>query len=329
MKNRVLVSPSPHIHSGNSTRKLMRDVLIALIPTFGVSLFYFGMSALYVTLIAVASCLVFEYLLSTFVLRKENTLGDLSATITGVLLAFNLPSNTPWWMIVIGSLVAIGVAKISFGGLGANVFNPALVGRVFMLISFPAAMTSFPEPTNTLDAVTSATPLSYMREAIANGTSLTEVMDNVSALMMLLGNKGGSLGETASLAIILGGLYMFIRKVITWHIPVAVLGSMFIMSGIMWLVNPDIYLSPTFQVLSGGALLGAIFMATDYVTSPMSNKGMLIYGFGIGVITIIIRTWGGYAEGISFAILIMNAATPLINKYTKPKRFGEKVKAVK
>ncbi len=326
MENRVLVSPSPHIHSGNSTRKLMRDVLIALIPTFGVSLFYFGMAALVVTAVSVASCLAFEYLLSRYLLKSENTLGDLSATITGVLLAFNLPSTTPIWMIVVGSLVAIGVGKISFGGLGANLFNPALVGRVFMLISFPAAMTTFPEPVNTIDAVTSATPLTYLKEAIAGGTPLSEVMENFSSIMLLFGNKGGSLGETASLAIIIGGLYMYIRKVITWHIPVAVLGSMFVMSGIMWLVNADIFLPPTFQILTGGALLGGIFMATDYVTSPMSNKGMIIFGVGIGVITIVIRTWGGYAEGISFAILIMNAATPLINKYTKPKRFGEKVK---
>ncbi len=328
MENKLLVSPSPHIHSGNSTRSLMRDVLIALIPAFCVSLFYYGLDALIVTATAIASCLVFEYLFSRFLLKSGNTLCDLSAVITGALLAFNLPSSTPWWMTVVGALVAIGVAKASFGGLGANLFNPALVGRVFMLISFPATMTTFPKPTNGIDvdAITTATPLTYVKEAVANGTPLSEVMDNFSNMLLLLGNKGGSLGEIASIAIILGGIYMLFRKVITWHIPVSVLGSMALMSGIMWLSNSDMFLSPTFQILTGGALLGAIFMATDYVTSPMSNKGMLIYGVGIGILTITIRTWGGYAEGISFAILIMNAATPLINKYTKPKRFGETTK---
>lgn len=326
MENKLLVSPSPHIHSGNSTQKLMRDVLIALIPTFAVSIFYYGVSAITVTLIAVLSCICFEYIISRFILKMGNTIVDLSAVITGVLLGFNLPSTTPWWMIMIGSLVAIGIAKMSFGGLGTNLFNPALVGRVFLLISFPATMTVFPAPAGAIDAVTSATPLTYVKEALAKGTPLTEIMDEFSNLMMLIGNKAGSLGEISSIAIVIGGLYMIWRRVITWHIPVAVLGTMFVYSGILNAINPDLFLSPVFQVLSGGALLGAIFMATDYVTSPMSNKGMLIYGVGIGLLTITIRTWGGYAEGISFAILIMNAATPLINKYTKPKRFGEKVK---
>lgn len=327
MENKLFISPSPHIHSGNSTRNLMRDVLIALIPTFAVTVFYYGLSALYVTFIAVASCVIFEYLISRYLLKLGNTIFDLSAIITGVLLGFNLPSSAPWWMIAIGSLAAIGIGKMTFGGLGTNLFNPALVGRVFLLISFPATMTKFPAPVNTLDAISGATPLTYVKEAVAAGTPLSEVMGNFSELMMLVGNKAGSIGEIASIAIILGGLYMIFRKVITWHIPVAVLGSIFAFSGILWLCNSEVYLNPFFQILSGGALLGAIFMATDYVTSPMSAKGMLIYGVGIGVITILIRTWGGYPEGISFAILIMNAVTPLLNKYTKPKRFGEKIKA--
>lgn len=327
MENKLLVSPSPHIHSCNSTRKLMRDVLIALIPTFAVTIFFYGLSALYVTLVAVLSCLIFEYVISKFILKIGNTVNDMSAIITGVLLGFNLPSSAPWWMIAMGSLVAIGVAKMSFGGLGTNLFNPALVGRVFLLISFPVTMTVFPSPENYIDAVTGATPLTYVKEAVAAGKPLSDVMKNFSQGMMLVGNKAGSIGEIASFALILGGIYMWIRKVISWHIPVAVLGSMFLFSGILWGINSDVYLNPLFQVLSGGALLGAIFMATDYVTSPMSAKGMIIYGVGIGIITILIRTWGGYAEGISFAILIMNAATPLINKYAKPKRFGEKIKA--
>lgn len=326
MENRLLVSPSPHIHSGNSTQKLMRDVLIALIPTFAVTVFYYGLNALYVTFVAVLSCLIFEFLISKYILKLGNTTNDLSAVITGVLLGFNLPSSAPWWMIAIGCLVAIGVGKMTFGGLGTNLFNPALVGRVFLLISFPVTMTVFPSPENSVDAVTGATPLTYIKEAIAAGRPLSEVMKEFSGAMMLIGNKSGSIGEIASFALIIGGLYMFFKKVITWHIPVSILGSIFIFSGILWLCNPDLYLNPFFQILSGGALLGAIFMATDYVTSPMSAKGMMIYGVGIGVITILIRTWGAYAEGISFAILIMNAATPLLNKYTKPKRFGEKIK---
>lgn len=330
MENKLLISPSPHIHSGNETRKLMRDVLIALTPTFAVTIFFYGLNALYVTFVAVLSCLVFEYIISKYIMKMGATTGDLSAVITGVLLGFNLPSSAPWWMIAIGALVAIGVAKMTFGGLGTNLFNPALVGRVFLLISFPATMTVFPSPDNGLiDAVTGATPLTYIKEALASGRPLSEVMNNFSQTMMLLGNKGGSIGEIASFALILGGLYMLFKRVITWHIPVTILGSMFAFSGLLWLINPELYLNPVFQILSGGALLGAIFMATDYVTSPMSHKGMIIYGVGIGVITMLIRTWGAYAEGISFAILIMNAATPLLNKYTKPKRFGEKVKATK
>lgn len=329
MENKLLVSPSPHIHSGNSTQRLMRDVLIALIPTFAVTIFYYGLAALTVTLIAVLSCLVFEYLISRFMLNLGNTVTDLSAVLTGVLLGFNLPASTPWWMICIGSLIAIGVAKMSFGGLGTNVFNPALVGRVFLLISFPATMTVFPSPVNTIDAVTAATPLTYIKEAAMQGVPMNEALKEISNMMLLLGNKAGSIGEIGSLSLLLGLAYMLYRKVITWHIPTAVLGTMFVFGGILWLANPAAFADPFFQILTGGALLGAIFMATDYVTSPMSKKGMIIYGIGIGFLTITIRTWGGYAEGISFAILIMNAATPLINKYTKPKRFGEKVNSVK
>lgn len=330
MKKKFLISPSPHIHSGNRTYVLMRDVLIGLVPTFAVTIFYYGFSALIVTLTAVLSCVVFEYGISKYLMKVRATTGDLSAVITGVLLGFNLPSNSPWWLIVIGSFVAIGVGKMTFGGLGTNLFNPALVGRVFLLISFPAIMTVFPAPANDLiDAVSSATPLTVVKDAIANGVPLSDVMGDFSSTMMLLGNKSGSIGETASLAIVFGAIYMIYRKVITWHIPVAVLGSIFAFSGILWLFNPEVYLDPMFQILTGGALLGAIFMATDYATSPMSAKGMIIYGIGIGVITIVIRTWGAYAEGISFAILIMNAVTPLINKYTTPKRFGERNKVRK
>lgn len=324
MDKKLIVSPSPHIHSGNSTQSLMRDVIIALIPAFIVSIVFFGFDAVTVAAIAVVASLATEYLITRFMLKRPNTLWDYSAALTGFLLAFNLPPSAPWWMIVIGSIVAIGVGKMSFGGLGRNPFNPALVGRVFLLISFPTQMTSFYHPT-ALDGTSGATPLAVVKEAVKNGQSLSEVMPQFSYTDMLLGNMGGSMGEIAAFALLIGFVYLLVRKVITWHIPVYVLGSMAIFSAILWLIDPNSFANPLFHLLSGGAILGAVYMATDYVTSPMTTKGMLLYGIGIGVITILIRTWGAYPEGISFAILIMNAAVPLINKYTHPKRFGSVV----
>ncbi len=315
------ISPSPHIHSGDSTQRLMRDVLIALAPAFVVTLLVQGMRPLAVTAVAVASCVAFEWLIQRFLLRGKETICDLSAVLTGVLLAFNLPASLPMWMVVLGSLVAIGVGKMSFGGLGRNPFNPALVGRVFLLISFPVAMTSFPAIEGA-DTFSGATPLAFVKGAVKSGQSLADIMPQISYSDLLLGAKAGSLGEIAALFLLLGFAYLLWRKVITWHIPVAVLGSMALFSAILWAVDPTQYLSPLFQLLTGGAILGAVFMATDYVTSPMNPRGMIIYGVGIGVITILIRTWGAYPEGISFAILIMNAAVPLINKYMKPKRFA-------
>ena len=329
MENRLLVAPSPHVHGGVSTTRIMRDVLIALIPAFAVSVFVYGLPVLVVTAVSVASCVLFEYLIQKFLFKGGNTLCDLSAVVTGVLLAFNLPASIPLGIVVLGALVAIGVGKMSFGGLGRNPFNPALVGRVFLLLSFPVAMTSFPasEAAGT-DALSGATPLAFVKEALKNGQPLSEVMPNLSYADLLYGFNGGSLGEIAALALLLGFAYLLIRKVITWHIPVMVLATMAAFSGILWGVNPDMYADPLFQVLTGGALLGAIFMATDYATSPMNKKGMVIYAIGIGIITILIRVWGAYPEGISFAILIMNAVVPLLNKYTKPSRFG-KVKPAK
>ncbi len=240
------------------------------------------------------------------------------------LLAFNLPPAVPWWIVVLGSIVAIGVGKMSFGGLGRNPFNPALVGRVFLLISFPVQMTTFYHPA-ALDGTSGATPLAVVKEAVKNHQSLSEVMPQFSYSDMLLGNMAGSMGEIAAFALILGFIYLLVRRVITWRVPVYVLGTMFIFSGILWLIDPEHFVDPLFHLLTGGALLGAIYMATDYVTSPMTKGGMLFYGAGIGLITILIRTWGAYPEGISFAILIMNAAVPLINKYSHPKRFGKTV----
>ena len=320
MANNFIVAPSPHMHSVESTRSLMRDVLIALIPALVVSTVVYGLDVLKVTAIAVASCVLIEYLIQKYLIKGPSTIGNLSAVITGVLLAFNLPANIPWWIIVVGALVAIGVGKMTFGGLGRNPFNPALVGRVFLLIAYPVQMTSFPQPTRSkfVDTFSGATPLA----AIKAGGDVA----SVDLMSMFGGVMAGSLGEIAAAALIVGGGYMLWRKVITWHIPVAVLGTMALFAFVVAIFeggNPALlYELPAFHLLAGGAMLGAIFMATDYVSSPMTPKGMLIYGVGIGAITMIIRLWGAYPEGMSFAILIMNAVTPLINKYVKPRRFG-------
>ena len=317
----LIVSPSPHIHSGDSVSKNMYNVVIALLPAYLVSLYFFGVGALAVSLISMLSCVLFEYLIQRFVFKGKTTVGNGSALLTGMLLAFNLPSNLPWWMVVIGAFVAIGVGKMTFGGLGNNIFNPALVGRVFLLVSFPAAMTTWPVPSplslQYTDAETGATVLAMIKGGFG------ELPSHVD---MLLGNMGGSLGEVSAIALIIGGIYLLIRKTITWHIPVSILLTVVLFTGILHACNPAEYASPLVHLLSGGLMLGAIFMATDYVTSPMTHRGQLIYGVGIGIITVVIRTWGAYPEGMSFAILIMNAVTPLINTYVKPRRFGEKVK---
>lgn len=319
MENNLIVSPSPHIHGGDSISKNMYGVLIALVPAFLVSLYYFGLGALIVTATSVVACVLFEYLIQKFLMKKEPTVCDGSAILTGVLLAFNLPSNLPVWIILIGALAAIGIGKMSFGGLGNNIFNPALVGRVFLLISFPAQMTMWPEVgqlTAYTDATTGATVLSLMNEG---------ALDKLPTLVdMLLGKMGGSLGEVSALALLLGLVFMLWKKIITWQIPVSILLTVFVFTGIMHLVDPVQYASPFVHLLSGGLMLGAIFMATDYVTSPMSKNGMLVYGVGIGILTTVIRLFGSYPEGMSFAILIMNAFTPLINSYIKPKHFGGK-----
>ena len=319
MENSLYVSPSPHIHGGDSISKNMYGVLIALIPAFLVSLYCFGLGALIVTATSVLACVIFEYLIQRFLMKKEPTLCDGSAILTGVLLAFNVPSNLPIWIILIGALAAIGIGKMSFGGLGNNIFNPALVGRVFLLISFPAQMTTWPVPEvfpmTYTDAETGATILSSLHEG---GAPLPAMVD------MLIGRIGGSLGEISAIALLLGFAFMLWKKIITWHIPVSILATVFVFTGILYLINPTVYVNPFIHLLSGGLLLGSIFMATDYVTSPMSKNGMIVYGIGIGLLTAVIRIFGSYPEGMSFAILIMNAFTPLINSYIKPKHFGGK-----
>ena len=331
MERKFYVSMAPHIHSGDSIGKKMYGVLLALVPAFLVSLYVFGWGALTVTAISVTSCILFEYLIQKYLLKVKPSIMDGSAILTGVLLAFNVPSNLPFWIIIIGALVAIGVAKMSFGGLGNNPFNPALVGRVFLLISFPVQMTSWPLPGeySYIDAATGATPLGMLHGHFGQLPGL---------LSMMLGTIGGSLGEVGAIALILGGLYLLFRRIISWHIPVAMLGTVFAFTFIMGMVAPETYNSghagvasvwtssltyALFHLLSGGLLLGAFFMATDYVTSPMTPRGQIVYAVGIGVITVLIRLFGSYPEGVSFAILIMNGVTPLINTYIKPKRFGE------
>lgn len=319
------ISPSPHVHGGDSIEKNMYGVLIALVPTFIFSIVFFGLGAILVTLTSVAACLVFEYVIQKYLMKQRPTIWDGSAIITGVLLAFNLPSSLPLWIVVSGALVAIGIGKMSFGGLGNNIFNPALVGRVFLLISFPVQMTTWPVPNGfaTADAVTGATPLALVKEAVKNGQAVGDTLSSVGITTgnLILGNIGGSLGEVAAIGLLLGFAYMLIRKIISWHIPVAIFATVIVFSGILNLADPAQFAGPVFHLFTGGLMLGAIFMATDYVTSPMTHKGMLIYGVGIGLLTVIIRVFGAYPEGMSFAILIMNGFTPLINRYCKPRRF--------
>ena len=325
----LVVSLSPHAHGNDSVEKNMYGVIIALLPALLASFYFFGLGSVVVCLVSVAACLFFEWAICKGLLKKEPTLLDGSAIVTGLLLGMNLPSNFPIWMIIVGALMAIGVGKMTFGGLGQNPFNPALVGRCFLLVSFPTAMTSWPVEGQYVayaDAATGATPLSVMKTAIKTGDA--SVLDKLpSAMDMLFGNTGGNMGagtigEVCALALILGLCFMLWKKIITWHIPVSIIATVFVLSGLMHLASP-VYANPLQVTLSGGLMLGAIFMATDYVTSPMNHKGQIIYGISIGVLTIAIRNWGAYPEGMSFAILIMNAFTPLINMYIKPKRFGE------
>lgn len=317
MANRIIAAPSPHIHGAESTRRIMGDVVLALLPALLVSAYVLGWRVLFVTAVSVVACVAFEYLIARFLLKRRSTIGDLSAVVTGLLLAFNLPTGIPWWIVVIGALVAIGIGKMTFGGLGCNPFNPALTGRIFLLIAYPVQMTDW--TTGVPDALTGSTILADVKAGL---TSVSEV----DFVAMLGGHMNGSMGEIGSFALILGGLYLLWRRVISWHIPVAVLGTMALFA--LFLAIGDggaaLWQMPLFHLLAGGALLGAIYMATDYSTSPMTHCGMLIYGVGIGLLTMIIRVWGAYPEGMSFAIFIMNAATPLINKYCRPKRFGTK-----
>lgn len=319
--NRLLVSPSPHLHTTTSTKSLMRDVVIALVPALLVSVLFYGWSELLVLGVSVASCILLEYLITKYLLKKPCTIGDWSAVITGLLLALNLPASTPWWVVFIGAVVAIGVAKMTFGGLGQNLFNPALVGRVFLLISFPTYMTDWSKPagfiTNSMvDAYSGATPLGLAKGLGPQGIEGLDYMD------MLFCNIGGSAGELSAIALIIGFVYLLARRVIRPYITLSILATVAVFSGIFWAINPAEYTDPLFNLLTGGLLLGSIFMATDYVTSPMSNLGGVVFGIGIGLITMLIRYFGAYPEGVSFAILIMNSVVPLLNKWFHTKKYG-------
>ena len=319
--DKLIVSPSPHLHTKTSTKSLMRDVVIALLPAVVVSVLFYGWSELLVLGVSVASCVLLEYLITKYLLKGKCTLGDWSAVITGVLLALNLPATTPWWVVFIGAVVAIGIAKMTFGGLGQNLFNPALVGRVFLLISFPTYITDWAKPqgfiTNSIvDAFTGSTPLGIAKESGADALASLDYCD------MLFLNIGGSAGELSAIALLIGFAYLLLRKVIKPYITLSIIGTVAVFSGIFWAINPAEYTDPLFNILTGGLLLGSIFMATDYVTSPMSTWGGVVFGVGIGLITMLIRYFGAYPEGVSFAILIMNSVVPLLNKWFHTKKYG-------
>lgn len=315
----MLVSPSPHIHANVSTRSLMHDVIIALTPAIVVSVLFYGWSELLILAVSVASCVLLEWAITKYMLKAPSTIGDMSAVVTGLLLAMNLPSTTPWWVVFIGALVSIGVAKMTFGGIGQNPFNPAITGRVFLLISFPTYMTDWTVPQGFIhssDAVSGATLLGRYAEG---GVEAVAGTDYLNTLFL---NIGGSAGEISTLALLVGFAYLLIRKVVKPWITLSIFATIAVFSGIFWMIDPSTYTDPLFNLLTGGVVLGACFMATDYVTSPMSNLGGVIYGIGIGLLVMLIRYFGAYPEGMSFAILIMNMVVPLLNNWCHQKKYG-------
>ncbi len=321
---KLLVSPNPHIHAPVSTKTLMRDVIIALIPAVICSFVFYGWREILVMAVSVASCVLLEWAITKYLLRKPSTIGDLSAVITGILLALNLPYTTPWWVVMIGAVVAIGVAKMTFGGIGQNIWNPALVGRVFLLVSFPTYMTTWGAPQGVVDAVSGPTPLGAIQEGLMQGASVQELTSAFNYKDLLFANLGGSAGEACALALLAGFVYLCCRKVIKPWITLSIFGTVALTSLIFWGIDPSRFTDPLFNLLTGGLVLGACFMATDYVTSPMSLWGGVIFGVGIGFLTMMIRYFGSYPEGVSFAILIMNSVVPLLNMWFHQKKFGRK-----
>ena len=321
---KLLVSPNPHIHAPVSTKTLMRDVIIALIPAVICSFVFYGWREILVMAVSVASCVLLEWAITKYMLRRPSTIGDLSAVITGILLALNLPYTTPWWVVMIGAVVAIGVAKMTFGGIGQNIWNPALVGRVFLLVSFPTYMTTWGAPQGVVDAVSGPTPLGAIQEGLMQGASVQELTSAFNYRDLLFANLGGSAGEACALALLAGFVYLCCRKVIKPWITLSIFGTVALTSLIFWGIDPSRFTDPLFNLLTGGLVLGACFMATDYVTSPMSLWGGVIFGVGIGFLTMMIRYFGSYPEGVSFAILIMNSVVPLLNMWFHQKKFGRK-----
>ena len=322
----MIVSPNPHIHSKDSTKSLMRDVVIALVPAIICSVVFYGWQELLVLGVSVASCVLLEWAITKYMLKQPSTVGDLSAVITGILLALNVPYTTPWWVVFIGAVVAIGVAKMTFGGIGQNIWNPALVGRVFLLVSFPTYMTSWSKPQGLfgVDAISGPTPLCTIQEGLMQGSSVQELTASFNYKDLLFANLGGSAGEVCALALLVGFVYLCCRRVIKPWITLSIFATVALTSLIFWGIDPSRFTDPLFNLLTGGLILGACFMATDYVTSPMSLWGGVVFGAGIGFLTMMIRYFGSYPEGVSFAILIMNSVVPLLNMWFKQKKFGRK-----
>lgn len=324
-----LVSPSPHVHASTSTRSIMLDVILALLPAVAVSVVFYGLAELLILAVSVASCVAIEWAVTKWMLKKPSTVGDLSAVVTGILLAMNVPATCPWWIIVIGAIVAIGVVKMTFGGLGQNVFNPAITARIFLLISFPQQMTSWALPKGgfiAVDGYTGATPLGVIKEGLGSGASVSDLMTQhgYSYADMLFANIGGSAGELSAIALLVGFAYLLLRKVIKPWTTLSIFAAVAVFSGICWGIDPAKFTDPVFNLLTGGMILGACFMATDYVTSPMSTKGQVVYGIGVGVLVMLIRYFGAYPEGMSFAILIMNMTVPLLNRWFHQTKYGRK-----
>ncbi|MBQ9079447.1 MAG: RnfABCDGE type electron transport complex subunit D [Clostridia bacterium] len=313
----LTVAHAPHVRHKDSTTRIMLDVVIALIPTLAWGTCVFGLRAFLVCLVCCVSCVGFEAL-AQWLMHRPITVLDLSALVTGLLLGLNLPSTAPWWMAVVGSAFAIVVVKQIFGGLGHNVFNPALAARVFLCLAWPAQMTFYTAPYDRLafsavDAVASATPLASLKHAAFPEASLVD---------MLLGRCGGTIGEVSALLLLVGGIYLLIRKVITWHIPVSFIGTVAVLTFIFPQTGGRLDFM-LYEILAGGLMIGAFFMATDYVTSPVTSRGRLLFGFGCGALVVFIRYFGGYPEGVSFAILIMNSLVWYIERVTRPRVFGE------
>jgi len=305
---------------------LMRDVVIALVPAVICSFVFYGWREILLMLVSVASCVCLEWAVTKYMLKQPSTIGDLSAVVTGILLGLNLPYSTPLWVVFIGAVVAICVAKLTFGGIGQNIWNPALVGRVFLLVSFPTYMTTWGAPQGVVDAVSGPTPLGAIQEGLMQGASVQDIMaeHGYSYSSMLFANLGGSAGEVCALALLAGFVYLCVRKVIKPWITLSIFATVAVTALIFWGINPARFTDPLFNLLSGGLILGACFMATDYVTSPMSVWGGVVFGIGIGFLTMMIRYFGSYPEGVSFAILIMNSVVPLLNMWFKQKKFGRK-----